>query len=97
MRAEQSAQVQAAMVCLNILVLLFVATAGSWAGFKNGWKGYEQPDGCVSSLSWPYKRVTLYLNGNFCGHFWSLYDSTIGSLASILDNSLFPLVVHTGR
>ena len=28
---------------------------------------------------------------------WSLYDSTIGSLASILDNSLFPLVVHTGR
>jgi hypothetical protein len=40
-RAEQSAQVQAAMVCLNILVLLFVATAGSWAGFKNGWKGYE--------------------------------------------------------
>jgi hypothetical protein len=95
-RAEQSAQVQAAMVCLNILVLLFVATAGSWAGFKNGWKGYEQPDGCVSPLSWPYKRLTLYLNGSFCGDL-VLYDSTIGCFASNLDNSLFPLVVHTGR
>lgn len=42
---RESAQVQAAMVCLNILVLLFVASAGSYAGFKNGWKGYEQPDG----------------------------------------------------
>ena len=38
---------QAAMVVLNIIVLLFVASAGSYAGFKNGWKGYEQPDGCV--------------------------------------------------
>jgi len=45
----QSAQVQAVMVCLNLLVLLFVAGAGSYAGFKNGWKGYEQPDGCVLS------------------------------------------------
>ena len=79
---------QAAMVCLNILVLLFVATAGSWAGFKNGWKGYEQPDGCVSSLSWPYERVTIYLNGSFCGEL-VLYDSTIGFFASNMDNSLF--------
>jgi cationic amino acid transporter 1 len=42
---RESAQVQAVMVCLNILVLLFVVGAGSYAGFTNGWKGYEQPDG----------------------------------------------------
>ncbi|KAG0606039.1 hypothetical protein M758_9G108400 [Ceratodon purpureus] len=42
---RESARVQAAMVVLNIIVLLFVASAGSYAGFKNGWKGYEQPDG----------------------------------------------------
>jgi hypothetical protein len=41
--------VQGAMVIVNILVLLFVASAGSYAGFKNGWRGYEQPDGCVFS------------------------------------------------
>uniref|UniRef100_A0A7I4FAX4 Cationic amino acid transporter C-terminal domain-containing protein n=1 Tax=Physcomitrium patens TaxID=3218 RepID=A0A7I4FAX4_PHYPA len=42
---RESARVQAAMVVLNITVLLFVAGAGSYAGFRNGWKGYEQPDG----------------------------------------------------
>uniref|UniRef100_A0A7I4D6P2 Cationic amino acid transporter C-terminal domain-containing protein n=1 Tax=Physcomitrium patens TaxID=3218 RepID=A0A7I4D6P2_PHYPA len=42
---RESARVQAAMVVLNVLVLLFVAGAGSYAGSKNGWKGYEQPDG----------------------------------------------------
>ena len=39
--------VQGAMVIVNILVLLFVVSAGSYAGFKNGWRGYEQPDGYV--------------------------------------------------
>lgn len=55
----QSARVQAVMVVLNIIVLLFVAIAGSYAGFKNGWKGYEQPDGCVFPVNHQISCSTL--------------------------------------
>lgn len=41
----QSARVQSVMVCVNVLVLLFVAAVGLWAGFAHGWKGYEQSEG----------------------------------------------------
>lgn len=58
----QSARVQAVMVCLNILVLLFVAGAGSYAGFKNGWKGYEQADGCVNLLSSQLHALLVAMN-----------------------------------
>lgn len=36
---------QSVMVCMNVLVLLFVAAVGLWAGFAHGWKGYEQSEG----------------------------------------------------
>lgn len=66
----QSARVQAAMVVLNIIVLLFVASAGSYAGFKNGWKGYEQPDGCVVAV---YHWTSYY---TLC--VWSAYLRNLG-------------------
>jgi cationic amino acid transporter 1 len=39
---RESARVQSVM---NILVLLFVVGAGSWAGFSSGWQCYYQSQG----------------------------------------------------
>ncbi|CAM6091494.1 unnamed protein product [Calypogeia fissa] len=42
---RESAGVQAFMTVLNVIVLVFVVVAGSYAGFKTGWQGYKQADG----------------------------------------------------
>ncbi|CAK9235187.1 unnamed protein product, partial [Sphagnum troendelagicum] len=45
MGIRESARVQSVMVVLNIVVLVFVVLAGSWAGFTSGWEGYHQSQG----------------------------------------------------
>eukprot|EP00897_Mesotaenium_endlicherianum_P008093 jgi/Mesen1/7311/ME000376S06476 len=44
---RETASFQAVVTLGNVLVLVFVIVAGSWAGCKSGWQGYRQASGYI--------------------------------------------------
>ncbi|CAM6024632.1 unnamed protein product [Sphagnum balticum] len=80
MGIRESARVQSVMVVLNILVLVFVVLAGSWAGFTSGWEGYHQSQGYL-----PY-GVNGMLGGAATLFFAYIGFDTVASTAEEVKN-----------
>jgi cationic amino acid transporter 1 len=80
MGIRESARVQSIMVVLNVLVLVFVVGAGSWAGFSSGWKGYHQSQGYL-----PY-GVNGMLGGAATLFFAYIGFDTVASTAEEVKN-----------
>ncbi|KAH8955298.1 hypothetical protein BDL97_08G129300 [Sphagnum fallax] len=80
MGIRESARVQSVMVVLNIVVLVFVVLAGSWAGFTSGWEGYHQSQGYL-----PY-GVNGMLGGAATLFFAYIGFDTVASTAEEVKN-----------